>query len=155
MLGERYFPDCIIPTVKFGGIMVWGCFSGFGYLTSIERKSKCFNISRHFAMLCFQLWGTVWGGPFLLQHDCAPVHTVRTIMTWLDEFGVEEHTPDLNPIQHLWAELERRLRTRPSSATSVPGLPNAPLDEWARTPTETLQNLTESLPRRVEAVIAD
>jgi len=35
----------------------------------------------------------------------------------------------------------------------VPDLTNALLDEWAKVLTETLQNLVESLPSRVEAVI--
>ncbi len=77
----------------------------------------------------------------------------------MSEFGVEEldwpaQSPDLNPIEHLWDELERRLRTRPSHPTSVPDLTNTSLEEWSNIPIDTLLNIVDSLPRRVEAVIA-
>ena len=77
----------------------------------------------------------------------------------MSEFGVEEldwpaQSPDLNPTEHLWDELERRLRARPSRPTSVCDLINALLEEWSQIPINTLLNLVESLHRRVEAVIA-
>jgi len=62
-------------------------------------------------------------------------------------------SPDLNSIEHLWDELERRLRARPSRPTSVSDLTNALLEKWSKIPINTLLNLAESLPRGVEAVV--
>ena len=69
----------------------------------------------------------------------------------MDELDWSEQSPDLNLIEDLWDELEQRLRTRPSGPTSVFDLTNVLLEEI---PINTLLNLVDSLPRRVEAVLA-
>jgi hypothetical protein len=92
---------------------------------------------------------TVWG-PFLFQQG-----KTRFIQKWFVEIGVEElDWPDLNPIEHLWDEFERRLEARPNHPTSVPDLTNALVAEWKQVPTAMFQHLVESLHIRVEAIIA-
>ncbi|KAK7899416.1 hypothetical protein WMY93_020269 [Mugilogobius chulae] len=96
-------------------------------------------------------------GPFS-SNMTAPAHKARSIKTRMTDSGVDEldwpaQSPDLNPIEHLWDELERRLRARPSRPTSVCDLTNALLEEWSKIPINTLLNHVDSLPRRVEAVI--
>ena len=64
------------------------------------------------------LWQQFGEGPFLVQHDNAPMHKVRFIQKCFFEIGVEQldwpaQSPDLNPIEHIWDELEHRLRGQP------------------------------------------
>ncbi|GFU39777.1 DDE_3 domain-containing protein [Trichonephila clavipes] len=62
-------------------------------------------------------------------------------------------SPDLNPIEHLWDELERRLRSQPNQPSSLQALTSAVMDAWKAIHMVTYQKLVENLPKSVQAVI--
>ena len=102
-------------------------------------------------ILCFQLY------------DNAPVHRALSKQKWFVKISVEEldwpaQSPDLNPIKHLWDELDCRpglIAQGLIAQNKVPYLTNALVAEWKQVPAAMFQRLVESLPRRVEAVIAE
>ena len=87
------------------------------------------------------------------------MHKARSIQKLFVKIGVEEpnwpaQSLDLNPNEHLWGELERRLWARPNRPTSVPDLNNVLVPEWKQIPATMFQHLVEGLLRRVDAVVA-
>jgi len=95
--------------------------------------------------------------PFILQHDNDPKHRSRKTCEWLGRNHVATlpwpaQSPDLNPIEHLWATLKRRVNSGPAPATVDKLWERLKATWWCIDPAE-CRDLVESMPRRIEAVI--
>ena len=62
-------------------------------------------------------------------------------------------SPDLNPIEHLWVHIKRKLNEYPTPPKGVWEIWDRAAEVWNNIEPEVCQNLIESMPRRVEAVI--
>jgi hypothetical protein len=94
------------------------------------------------------------------NQDNAPCHKGRIVMDWFEEHAQEftllqwpAQSPDLNPIEHLWDEVERAVRGLPVLPSNKRQLSDAVLAAWAGIPAERFQHLVESMPRRIDAVL--
>ena len=81
---------------------------------------------------------------YFLQ-DNAPSHTSNESRAWLHNNGIDcidfpPYSPDLNPIENLWADLKRRVELRcPCDSTE---LKQFLTEEWTATDPEYLRCLT-------------
>lgn len=73
-----HYASCKVWWMRVNGI---GPFSRVGLCPLLPGKLNASVYLRHFRQLCFmEQFGE---GLILFQHDCAPVHKVRSIKTWL------------------------------------------------------------------------
>lgn len=98
------------------------------------------------------------GNNFILMQDNARPHVARCVTEYLDEVGITRmnwpaYSPDMNPIEHLWDILGRRLRSRIAAPASLYELRAALLEEWENIPQEVIQQLIGSMGRRIQALI--
>ena len=93
-----------------------------------------------------------------MQHDNNPKHRAHIVTKWLDEKGVEwlkwssfSPDPDLNPIEHIWDEVERRMRKE--MAKNEFELKQALLKVWYNIGNDVTKKLVDSVPNRLHKVI--
>uniref|UniRef100_A0A8R1IPB2 DDE_3 domain-containing protein n=3 Tax=Caenorhabditis japonica TaxID=281687 RepID=A0A8R1IPB2_CAEJA len=93
------------------------------------------------------------GGGFVMQ-DNDPKHTSGHVANWFRRRRVDllewpSQSPYFNPIEHMWEELERRLKgVRTSNANQKFAQLEA---AWKSIPMMVVQTLLDSMPRRCQA----
>ena len=71
----------------------------------------------------------------------------------MDSLSWSTQSPDLNPIEHLWDELERQVRAHQPLPKNRKDLWQILQEEWSNIEISKCQNLVNSMPRQVAAVI--
>jgi transposase len=106
---------------------------------------------------------------FIFAQDNASTHTSGLVQEWLQNWvrdnGVTvvdwpPYSPDLNPIENLWKLRKEGISTRyaelaimPKNNSTLQRLCEAAAEVWEDLKEEVLDNLIESMPRRLAAVI--
>jgi len=147
--------------------MIWGCMCWFG-VGAMSRVVGRMDAQQYVEILTQCLLPTIENcaahpdlpprSELIFQQDNDPKHRSRLASSWFEEKGIRvmrwpAQSPDLNPIEHLWAHLKRKLTNYPEAPGGVLELWQRVREEWSDIKAETCQSLVESMPRRVEALI--
>jgi hypothetical protein len=169
MPGQRLDKRYCKGTVKHDKrINVWGCFAAHGVgklhqIHGIMDKHVYLDLLENVALpSCEELFPADAQGhhDYMFQQDKDPKHTAKKVMRYLkkkfnllheDPLDWPAQSPDLNPIENLWAILDQMCKDRTCNTTE--DLFQVLEEAWHNLPGDLLTRLVESMPRRIEAVL--
>ncbi|GFV28700.1 transposable element Tcb2 transposase [Trichonephila clavipes] len=162
--GSHNHPSNIIERDRYGGrgVLVWGGIM-LGSRTdlhifdagSVKGTRYCNEILLPYVRLCRGAMGL----QFLFMDDNAPCHRTVAAEQLLESEDIERmdwpaRSPDLNPIEHVWDFLGRRLAARTLPPVTIRELRLALQDEWVAMPQQLIDTLILSMGRRCETCLA-
>ena len=155
---ERFANNCVSEVYPYGGggVMVWATINT-NFKSDLVVCNGNLNTRRYIDQILrphvVPIFRQRQGLTFM--HDNARPHTAIVTRQFLHQNNVPVLQwpacfPDCNPIEHMWDELDSRLRQRHHAPNTVDELSQALLEEWNNIPR---RNLCTSMTRRVHAVL--
>lgn len=159
--GERYAQVCVREVDRFGGgsVMVWGSFCAHGRspLVVVQGNLNAVQYRDQILQPVLLPFMQRHGPGLTFQQDNARPHTAIATQNFLRNAGVQvldwpSLSPDLNPIEHIWDELGRRVRQQVNPPLTLQDLQHALAEQWRRLPRVVFTNVLRSMRRRCVAV---
>ena len=173
---EEYNEDCLVPKFKkLSGLMIWRAFIGIekGPLVFWDSKNwgkiTALSYSTHILPYLYHFWHThslTPSGHFFpaaFMEDGAPGHRAALTTQYREWMGFQPFklpwpasSPDLNLIEAIWCTMKDRLfaANQNGQPRTVEETSKLIVQIWNEISAEELRRLVESMPERVEAVIA-
>ena len=160
-VGEAFNPVYVMKkTAHPVKVNVWACFSAAGRGAIAIFKENCNAkmmkeiLVKHLFKAADRLFDPT--KQWFLLHDNGSNHNNALVKEWLDSKSVRcidfpPYSPDLNPIENLWAALAREVEKTPCSTQDE--LIACVKAVWLSESKSLMERLIASMPRRIQAVL--
>ncbi|GFV32850.1 transposable element Tcb2 transposase [Trichonephila clavipes] len=153
--GSRNYPAFVHESVRFGGggVLVYGGISIDGRTDLYIFRDGPLTARRYRDEILRPIvvpYAAAIGDDFILMDDNSRPHRANLVEDFLFEEGIVRMewpacSPDMNPIEHVWDALGRRVAGRQPPPQTPQELERALLEEWDRIPQLVFNSLIDSM----------
>ncbi|GFX66182.1 transposable element Tcb1 transposase [Trichonephila clavipes] len=162
--GSRNNPAFMHESVRFGGtgVLVYGGISIDGCTDLYIIRDGTLTARRYRDEILRPIvvpYAAAIGDDFILMDDNCSPHRANLVEDFLFEEGIMRMewpgcSSDMNPIEHVWDALGRRVAGRQIPPQTLQELERALLEKWYRIPQLVINSLIDSMPQRCSTLLA-
>ena len=144
-------------------VMFWGCFSilGLGPLVALngtQNQETYVQLLQEYLLPELKAAEDEFGTKLVFMHDNATCHKADSVTDFLRQNGVSTlewppQSPDLNPIENLWAIVKKRRQQKFGIPRSKNDLIEQVFSIWEELDQELLKTLAESVKNRLRLIL--